>query len=425
MDESIVAFDQEEPKLRMTGRDTNGQRSETVRRANLSTIVRGLHLRGPMSRSELVVRTGLTRGGIRGLVGELTAAGLVTEERSSSPNRPGRPSPIARPRPERAAVLALDIAVDALGVALVGFGGEVITHVQADRARGHLAPERIVADLARLARPMFARRGTEVTVIGIGVAVVGLVRASDGMVRVAPNLGWRDVPLGDLIRGALALGVPVSVANEADLGAVAEHRRGAAIDVDDLLYLSGEVGVGAGVIIGGKPLAGSAGYAGEVGHIPLNPDGTVCRCGSVGCWETEVGERALLRRGGRRPNGGRAAIHELLGEVERSPRARAAVTETGRWLGRGLAGLVNTFNPSMIVLGGLFGRLHALVSTEIDDGLARYALREARETLQIVPAVLGSDAALLGAGELAFEPFLVDPAGWLAPRPALVTVAGA
>jgi predicted NBD/HSP70 family sugar kinase len=410
----------------MTSREASGQRSETVRRANLSTIINELHLRGPLSRSELVQRTGLTRSAIRGLIGELSAAGLVSEERSTSIGMPGRPSPRAKARHDRVAVVAIEIAVDSLAVATVGLGGSVIERIRVDRARGHLDADRIVADLARLAKPMIARLPARSTVVGIGASMVGVIRAPDGMVRVAPNLGWRDEPLPELLSRALGLSVPVSVANDADLGALAEHRRGAAVGVDDVLYIAGEVGVGGGVITAGRALAGASGYAGEIGHMPVNPSGAACRCGSIGCWETEVGERVLLQRAGQRQTGGRAAVDAVFAAAEAgSPAARAALASTGSWLGIGLAGLVNIFNPSLIVLGGLFGRMHPLVSAEVDDALDRRAFRAAREMVRVVPAALGMDAPLLGAAELAFEPLLVDPAGWLAPRPALARVAGA
>ncbi|HET6746084.1 MAG TPA: ROK family protein, partial [Candidatus Limnocylindria bacterium] len=295
-----------------------------------------------------------------------------------------------------------------------------------DRARGHLDAERIVADLARLAKPLVARLPARTTVVGIGASMVGVIRAPDGMVRVAPNLGWRDVPLPELLARALQLVVPVSVANDADLGALAEHRRGAAAGVADVLYISGEVGVGGGVIAAGRALAGASGYAGEIGHMPVNPAGAACRCGSIGCWETEVGERVLLQRAGQRQTGGRAAVDAVFAAAAAgAPRAREALATTGSWLGIGLAGLVNVFNPSLIVLGGLLGRMHPLVMPEVDEALDRRAFRAAREVVRVVPAALGMDAPLLGAAELAFEPLLVDPAGWLAPRPALARVAGA
>ena len=235
----------------------------------------------------------------------------------------------------------------------------------------------------------------------------------------APNLGWRDVPLGRALARALRTRAPIVVANEADLGALAEHRRGAAVGADDAIFLSGEVGLGGGLIVGGRPLTGVAGYAGEVGHLPVNPvAGAACRCGAVGCWETEVGEEALLVRG--RPPGRRRSGRRR-GHRRRRPKPATASpaprsTDVGRWLGIGLAGLVNTLSPSRVVLGGRFALLHPFVAPTIERELDRRALAAPRSLVEIVPAALGADAPLLGAAELAFEPMLDDPATWVRHR---------
>jgi len=253
------------------------------------------------------------------------------------------------------------------------------------------------------------------------VAVVGVARRSDGLVTTAPNLGWHNVPLRDLLRAALGPAAPIAVANEADLGALAEARRGAARGSDDVLFVSGEVGVGGGIIANGNPMTGVAGYGGEVGHIAVNPDGRPCRCGSIGCWETEVGEGALLVRAGHSVDGGRAAVDAVLREAAAGSRGTLDAMEAiGHWLGIGLASLVNVLNPRLIVLGGLFGRIHPFVRERLEAELDRRALQASRELVRIVPASLGVDAPLLGAAELAFEPLLADPSRWLPPRDLLV-----
>ena len=395
-------------------RHTSGQRSETAHRANLSTIVRELHAHGPLSRSELVGRTGLTRSGIRSLVGELVGAGFVAEERAEPIGLPGRPSPVVRLNAGRAVVLALEIAVDSLAAAVVGFGGSVLGRVRVDRPRRHLSVDEIAADLAELARELPGRPVGEADLVGIGVAVVGVVRRSDGLVSMAPNLGWRDVPLGERLARTLRTSLPVSVANEADLGALAEHRRGAAIGDEHVVFISGEIGVGGGIIVDGRPLTGVAGYGGEVGHMPVNPAGVTCRCGSVGCWETEVGAAALLSRAGHPADGGREEVELVLREAERGASAPlAALDSVGRWLGYGLAGLVNLLNPQVVVLGGVFGRIHPFVARNVEAQLDRLVLPAPRRLVRVVPARLGVDAPLLGAAELAFEPLLADPAPWM------------
>ena len=388
-------------------RDELGQRSETVRRANLSVILRELHTRGALSRSELVARTGLTRSAIRGLIGELSASGLVSETRAAPLGTPGRPSPLVSPEFDGATVLALDIEVDSIAAAIVGLGGEIIDEIRVDRPRRHSSVGQVVADLGDLAVTLQADDPSRGTRVGIGVAVVGVVRRSDGVVSMAPNLGWVDVGLRDELVRMFGDDAPIHVANEADLGALAEARRGAAVGADHILYLSGEVGVGGGIIVDGEPFIGAAGYGGEVGHMPVNPAGLACRCGS----------QSLLRRAGRVATGGRDAIDELLAEAEAgSPIALGALEETGRWIGIGLAGLVNLLDPRLVVFGGLFGRIHPFVARIVEAELDRRALAAPRRLVRIVPSKLGVEASLRGAAELAMEPLLADPARWMRPR---------
>jgi predicted NBD/HSP70 family sugar kinase len=405
--------------------DQIGQRSETVRRANLSAIARELHGRGPLSRSELVARTGLTRSAIRGLIGEFVLADLVTEERSAPDGAPGRPSPLVKPHPQGAVALALEISVDSLAAAVVGLGGDVLGHVRVDRPRGHFAVDEIVADLSGLAEGLLTTHH-RTALVGVGVGVVGVVRRSDGTVSTAPNLGWRNVALGSKLAVALDLGVQVHVANEADLGALVEFRRGEGRGADDVLFIQGEVGVGGGIIVDGRPLTGAAGFAGEIGHMPMNPDGANCHCGSVGCWETEIGERALLALAGRSSDGGRDAVDAVIGDAAAGDsRALRALDAVGTSLGQGLAGLVNILNPRVVVLGGLFSRIHPFIADRLESQLDRFALAAPRSLVRIAPAALGVDAPLLGAAELAFEPFLADPAAWLGPRELLAAAASA
>jgi hypothetical protein len=329
------------------GRDDLGHRSETVRRVNLSTILRELHGSGPLSRSDLVTRTGLTRSAIRALIGELAAGNLVVEGPAALDGTPGRPSPVVRPFAEGAAVLALEIAVDTLAVAAVGLGGAVLIHRRIPLPPGRTGVDEIVESLA----------------------------------------------------------------------ALAEHRRGAARGVDDVVLIWGSIGVGGGLIIDGEPLVGDAGYGGEVGHIPVNPDGRSCRCGSFGCWETEVGGHAVLRRAGYPPEAGQETMRAVLGDAEAgAPVALSAFAETGRWLGIGLAGIINLLNPRLVLLGNYLGSGYPYIRSTLQAELDRRVLPASRRIVRVAPTSLNEDAPLLGAAELAFEPLLNDPSAWLRPR---------
>ncbi len=384
-----------------------------MRRSNLALVVDRLRRSGASSRSQLVASTGLTRSAIAGLVGELEALGLVTEERSESAGRPGRPSPVVRIDPRSVSVLAVEIFVDEIGAAIVGLDGSVIGSVRLDRRRERVAVDETINDVTTLVDELRRKLRGEVPqrLIGCGASVPGLVRASDGVVMAAPNLGWVDVPLAELLESALG-GLPVVVRNDADLGALAESRLGAGAHSDHLLYVSGEVGVGGGLLIAGQPVVGHAGLAGEIGHMPVNPDGRPCACGSVGCWETEVGERALLARAGLDPDGGRLGVEQLL---ERASSGDVAALEAlqveARWLAVGIAGLVNVLDLDTVVLGGLFARILDDVRESLDEELARRRYRAARREVVVVGAALGSRAVTIGAAEVAFGQLLADPAG--------------
>ena len=391
-------------------RGSMGLNSERVGRDNLSFILRRVHVEGPQSRSDLTSLMGLNRTTIGSLVHQLAARQFVEERQVPSSGLPGRPSHMVRVRSDTHLVLALEIQVDSLAMALIGLGGALLRSRRIPSNPREFGPEETIAQLVEEARE-FVSEGDVARLVGVGVAVVGLVRSADGVVRLAPNLGWTDVPVGELVRSGLGMDVSVRVGNEADLGGLAEYLRGAAQGVDDAIYLSGEVGLGGGIIVKGQPLVGMHGLAGEVGHAVVNPAGLTCSCGAVGCWETEVGEKALLRAAGipTDANTRRSVNHLLEAAASGDSVARAAVEHVGRWLGVGLSILVNTFNPGVIVFGGLVGRLEPLVEDVVLDELAAHALFAAREGLALRPGRYGMDAALYGAAELAFEELLADP----------------
>ncbi len=200
---------------------------------------------------------------------------------------------------------------------------------------------------------------------------MGVTRAADGFVHLAPNLGWRDVPLGEMLASRLAVDGPISVANEADLGALSEHRRGVSPGIQNLLFVSGEVGIGLGVILGGEARLGAAGYAGEAGHTLVNPARTaLSSTAPIGCWETEAGEGALLRHAGPTVgDGGRASIDKVIARaMSGDTDALGAVGSVGHWLGLGIADLINLFNPELVVLGGMFDRLYPLIEPSMREG---------------------------------------------------------
>ena len=388
---------------------------DELRRHNLARLLRRLHERGAASRSELVAFTGLNRSTVGVLVSELADVGLVYEGAGSA-GQVGRPSLVVKPVPSSAVVVAFDLRVERTIAALVGLGGEVIMRKEQLHRRASYTPDAAVRNVVSLVTTALGKAPAESSWVGVGIGVPGVVDHSDGRVRFAPNLGWVDVPLGDMVREALtaAFGAAPSVriGNDADLGAIAEHARGLGVTTGNLIYLSGEVGVGGGIIIDGRPMAGAGGYGGEVGHMSVNPTGSICRCGAQGCWETEIGRDAIVVTSGL--TGEQVEVDDVIAAAGAgNKRAREAIDEAGEWLGVGLANLVNVFNPEVIVMGGHLRLLFPLVSGTVFRRI-HHALPATREQVRIEVPALGGDSTLLGAAELAFESLLTDPIGVLA-----------
>lgn len=383
---------------------TRAATPDRVRRRNLSTVLRLVHRTQGASRSQLTQLTGLNRSTIAALVGELIDFGLVRESEAAASNRVGRPSPFVTADP-RVVALTVNPEIDAVTVGVVGLDGTVHRRIRRETESIATVPEAVglaaqtIADLVR-------ELPADHRVVGIGVAMPGLVRRGDGLVKLAPHLGWVDEPFSDLLRDAT--GFATSAANDASLGALAESIFGAGRGVDNLVFLNGGAsGVGGGVIVDGRPLGGVNGYAGELGHTLVNSAGVVCHCGAIGCLETEVGQAELLHAFGR-ARGDDDDLDRLLAGAD-DPAVLAEVERQTGYLAIALRNTINLFNPEVIVLGGFLGALHGVAGERIERLATERALRGPREAVRIRRAELGSRRLLIGAAELAFAGLLAEP----------------
>lgn len=341
---------------------------QTVRETNLGVVLRTVRELAPCSRAEVASATGLNKTTVSSLVADLMSRGLIRETGRDSQQRVGRPGVLLALDDSSIAAVGLEVNVDYLSVVAVDLlQRELISrHVPFDaRSAGAEESVRRIAHTlgATLTDPALDGR----TTVGVSVAVPALIDAPSGTVTHAPNLGWRNLPLRtrllELLREEGVEGVPVRVDNDANLGAVAEYRVGSFAGTADLAYLTGEVGIGAGLLAGGEPLRGAGGFAGEVGHLPLLPDGPECACGRRGCLEALAGIDAILReavpdRVPDRPLSGGDIAALVKVAVERAGEGDAttvdALERAGGWLGRGLAVLINIIDPGLVVLGGYF-----------------------------------------------------------------------
>ncbi|MFF2487930.1 ROK family protein [Microbacterium sp. NPDC058062] len=378
--------------------------AEGVRQRNLARLLRLVHLEGPLSRATLTEATALNRSTIADLVGELVREGLVVERAPDPSRRVGRPSPVVA-ADARVVAIAVNPEVDALTIAAVGLdrGIPLRERIELDHL---LTPD----ETARLIAEHVARwREGELVdprVVGVGLAVPGLVRAADGLVRNAPHLRWTDAPLRDLV--AEATGLPTSVGNDATLGAIAEHLFGAAAGFDDVVYLNGGAsGIGGGVIVHGMPLLGAGGYTGEFGQNRPGIASEADRRAGNGVLEDEVSRARLLAAVGLQ-----AADEPALAAALAAAGTGAAeeVARQRRILSTALANAVNALNPAVVVLGGFLATVAAPDLPGLTALVQEQAMSANAEDLEIRVASLAEDRLLIGAAEAAFADLLRDPA---------------
>ncbi|HEY3609271.1 MAG TPA: ROK family protein [Pseudonocardiaceae bacterium] len=390
----------------MNSSPTAGTRPDEVRRHNRAALLRRLHVDGPCTRADLASELGLNRSTIKTLVDGLAEDGVVAERLPARRSGAGRPSLLVLPQALAAVVLAVDIRVEHVAVALVGIGGEILGRCSWSLRPATREPREVFTKIVDSSVLLIEELAVEV--IAVGVSVPGVVRRSDGLVHEAPNLHWTDVPLGEWLTRALHR--PVHVGNDAELGALAEHLRGAARNSADVVYVAADVGIGGGVISSGASLRGTGGYVGEIGHMVVRHNGRQCYCGCRGCWETEVGERALARALGIPEESPRGAIvAELRTLATRPDQVMVLLGEFAEWLAVGLCNVVNLLCPQLVVLGDLFTALPSTLVDHVGNIVRERSLvSRALGGTRIITSSLGSDAKLLGAAELAFEPVLAN-----------------
>lgn len=380
----------------------------------------------PMSRADIAAATGLTRSTAGALVDTLVAGRLVRELVPIASAGAGRPATGLVLDPDGAAGVGLEINVDYLAACAVDLSGAVRHRdvVLADQ-RGR-SPRAVLADLADLAADAVSvARAAGATVVGARLAVPGLVESEEGLLRVAPNLGWQDRDvLGPLRRDPRLAGLSLGVDNEANLAALGELYRGGAGGASSFVQISGEIGVGAGIVLDGRLFRGAHGWGGEIGHLAINPDdGPACACGSRGCLEQLAGQEAILRAARLAvPAGTTMAAGpglELLVARARAghPPLLAALERAGRALGVAVAGVVNLIDVHTIVLGGLYATLAPWVQGPVEREIAARVLAHRWSPVTVTVSALGPDAAILGGAGLVVREVLDHPSARLgAPR---------
>ncbi|KOG34520.1 ROK family transcriptional regulator [Streptomyces resistomycificus] len=374
-----------------------------MRRRNLSRVMHTVSSEGPLSRAAVASRIGLTRAAVSTLVDELIRSGLLEELGPERPGRVGRPGSALAVSGHGPAGIGAEIGVDHLAVCAVDLRGEVRAKaVRYGTNRGR-SPQPAVGELAALVRRVVDEAEAEgLWAAGLAVAVPGLVARDARTVVRAPNLDWHDTDLGAL----LPTDFPLAVGNEANFGALAELWLGEGTP-RDFLHVSAEIGIGAAVVVDGRLLHGTRGFAGELGHVPVRPDGPDCACGGRGCLEQYAGEEAVLRAAGLEPGEDRVGL--LAGRAaDGDEDVRRALREAGEALGIALTGAVNLLDPEGVVLGGALAGLAPWLLPSLSEELAR---RTAGPACPVSVSRLGPEGPLLGAAHSVVRAVLDDPAG--------------
>ena len=392
----------------MSAEALSSARQSTLRTANLGLVLRTVCAAPePLSRADVAAATGTTRATASRLADDLLAAGLLDESVRGAPTGPGRPG---TPLVPGSSIAALGMQVDAglLAARVVDLRGRVVGERVEDGDFVGSDPMSTLHRLRALTTDLLAHL-PGVRVVGAGLALPGIVDASAGLLLRAPNLGWSDLRPAELLH----LPLTPTLGNEADLAArtVAESAPGRPGPHRDFLYLSGQIGVGGAAVLAGQVLSGTSGWAGEIGHVCVDPDGPACRCGSTGCLEQYAGRHALLSGAGLPLD---AAPGELAARIERGdPAARGAVDTAARALGVALAGVINVLDIPTVVLGGHLGELADFLRPALQEHLRRRVLSAGWRPPTIDAAVALPAAGATGAALKVLGDVVADPARWL------------
>ena len=389
----------------------SGATNQNLRAHNLSLALRHILANpGAINRAGIAAQTGISRATMSRLVDELIATGLVEEsdDKLSTGGR-GRPTSVLSPASGTVIALGLQVNISVLGAYLVDLSGNVLARETLEGDFSGSDPQATLRKLARMGRRVL-REGREegTTFLGSALALPGLV-SGDTLV-TAPNLGWKNIPFDELTHPLHDLHVTL-IANEADLAAfaVAHPRPGVPEGPASFIYVSGEVGIGGGLVINHQPLSGAHGWSGEIGHICVEPQGNICSCGARGCLETIAGLKALCRAAGLEDESSARELTQLAGH---SAKAQDALANAGHALGQALAGVVNTVDISQVYLGGLVAETALYLLPTLHEELETRVLQAPwyAPAIDILPS--SEDLSLRGGAFQILERILDDPIHW-------------
>ena len=390
-----------------------------VRQINLSLIMHALWTDSPISRARLSQKTQLNKTTVSDLVNELNERGFVRET-GLQKSGTGRPATLLTLNPAAGYIVSCEIGVGFVEVLVTDFAPQAIWQIKESIEPGTAQSEIINRVLALLHEAIKRGKSSADKLLGIAVGIPGMVDHLSGTILFAPNLKWRDVPLLTILENE-SFGVPIFVDNEANMAALGEHYFGAAQGYSEILYLSGNVGLGGGFLSNGQLRRGASGMAAEYGHMTVDTHGELCNCGNYGCWETKVSQNSLYKKIINKVESGESSVlvEKTQGQWERlsvemiveaaqagDNVAIRSLEEIGYSLGVGIASLLNALNPEIVVLGGILSIASEFLFPVVNEEIQKRALLWNRESVKIVRAAHGSDACVKGGIATVYQSIL-------------------
>ena len=390
-------------------------RQQLLKRHNLSLVLRQIATTRSLSRAQLAVRTGLTKATVSTLIDVLIDARLVVE-RDPERGLIGRPGSPLSLNPQGPVGLGMEVNVDYVSCCVVDLTGAVRFRESIVSDNRLLRPEVVLKRAVRTARLLWRQADAAgLTVYGLGVGVPGLVDF-DGVLHRAPNLlEWQGIALAEIV--ADMLGRPLQSVycdNEANLAALGELWFGRRKNLQDFVFVSGEIGVGAGIVIGGELFRGVRGLGGELGHVTVDPMGPPCSCGGRGCLERMAGQEALLEAAGLPKDAGTTIGGPVSELVRRAmagePTTLHSLEKAGTALGIALSAFLNVLDLPTVVLGGFYAKLAPWLIGPVTGELRDRVVNHSWLPTEVVVSSLGAEASVRGAAGITMRRIIDDPA---------------
>lgn len=368
---------------------------ETMRSTNKHSILDFIQRKGPIAKPEIANRLGLSATSVSTFINELLSEDTIIPC-GNAKSTGGRKSTLYQVNPNAFFSIGMDLQVDRIIALLLNFNNECIDKWEISL---ETTDEWAVVDkLRQLIPSILAKNNLPLKKLtGVGIGVPGIVNGENGLIEFAPNLGWKNVNLHQ----ALGLDCPVTVENEANAAALGERSFGNAKLIGNLVYVSIGMGVGCGLILNGRLFAGQTYHAGEFGHMTIDPQGLLCRCGNKGCWECYTSNQAVLALYTQKTGKALSSFREFIEHIhDNDSEAVSVLEQTTRYLGLGLANIANGLNPEMVVIGGEIAELRDLIINPLLRQVKDLCLDKTFSGLTIEFSRLGNQAAALGMAEL-------------------------